>query len=343
MPGLRFCFASELKALTILPGFRAEVDYAAVSDFLALSYIPDPETIYRGVSRLEPGQSIRATRSGVQLRRYWEPQFEPEPQRDFDASIEEIRGLAKDAVERRLMSDVPLGAFLSGGVDSSAVVGLMASSAPDRVKTFSIGFTDKQFDELRFARMAVERNQTEHHEQVVSPSIEEAFEALVSHFDEPFGDDSAVPMLYLSRMTRQHVTVALCGDGADELFGGYRRYYFGVLEERLRRKFPEFFRRSVIRAGGKCYPKFDFLPRVFRAKTLLTNLSQNLADSYFTSMSAFRDMTLQELLSAQARRESGGDSPRNASGRASDAGLIWTLCRKCRPLIWRRIFRETSW
>ena len=139
MPGLRFCFASELKALTILPGFRAEVGPClAVSDFLALSYIPDPETICRCVSRLEPGQSIRATRSGVQLRRYWEPQFEPEPQRDFDASIEEIRGLAKDAVERRLMSDVPLGAFLSGGVDSSAVVGLMASSAPDRVKTFRL-------------------------------------------------------------------------------------------------------------------------------------------------------------------------------------------------------------
>jgi len=141
-----------------------------------------------------------------------------------------------------MISDVPLGGFLSGGVDSSTVVAYMSQRAPDRVKTFSIGFTSKKFDELEFARLVVDRYQTDHREEVVSPEIHEVLDTLVEHFDEPFGDSSAIPMLYLSRMTRKHVTVALCGDGADELFGGYRRYFYGVLEERLRQRFPGWFR-----------------------------------------------------------------------------------------------------
>jgi asparagine synthase (glutamine-hydrolysing) len=309
-PGLRFCFGSELKALCAIPGFATRIHAPAVADFLALSYVPDPQTIFRDIYKLPPAHSLLVTREGKHLRRYWQPQFQRDRAIRHDDAIEEIRTLAADAVERRMISDVPLGAFLSGGVDSSAVVGLMARKAPGRVKTFSIGFTTKQFDETWYADLAAQHNRTDHHVETVTPSVHEAVEILAEHFDEPFADSSAIPMLYLSRMTRQHVTVALSGDGADELFGGYRRYFFGVLEEKLRRKFPGWFRRSVIRTGAHCYPKLDFMPQVFRAKTLLTNLAQELGDAYFTSMTAFRDESLDSVLSPEMRRMLHGYSPR---------------------------------
>jgi len=309
-PGMRFCFASELKAMTALPGFEPKLNQRAVADFLALSYVPDPDTIYQNIYKLRPGHSLSVTPAGASVRKYWEPQFAAEPAVHFDQAVEQIRQLGKDAVERRMISDVPLGAFLSGGVDSSAVVGLMAASARSRVKTFSIGFTDRRFDELKYARVAAEHNGTEHYEEVVCPSVHETLDTLAEYFDEPFGDSSAIPMLYLSRMTRKHVTVALSGDGADEIFGGYRRYYFGVLEEGLRQRFPAWFQRSVIKIGARYYPKFDYLPQVFRAKTLLTNLAQDLANSYFTSMSTFRDGGLERVLAPEIRESIRGYSPR---------------------------------
>jgi asparagine synthase (glutamine-hydrolysing) len=308
--GTRFCFASELKALSVVPGFRASVSPRSVANFLALSYVPDPDTIYQDACKLPPAHSLTVTESGLRLRRYWTPNLSAEPDGNFDTAVEEIRALASDAVQRRMISDVPLGAFLSGGVDSTAVVGLMAERAPGQVKTFSIGFTDRRFDELRYARIAAERHGTEHHEQIVTPSVHEVLQTLVEHFDEPFGDASAIPTLYLARMTRQYVTVALGGDGADELFGGYRRYFYGALEERLRSRVPQWFRQSVIRIGAKYYPKFDYLPQVFRAKTLLQNLTQELGDSYFNSMTTFRDGGLQALLSPRMRAELAGYSPR---------------------------------
>src|ERR1019366_4522438 len=312
--GTRFCFASELKGLTALPGFDAAVNPRSVADFLAFSYVPDPDTIYQDVFKLMPAHSLTVTESGVRRRRYWQPSFAIDPDLRFDDVVEEIRSLAADAVERRMISDVPLGAFLSGGVDSSAVVAFMASQSPERVKTFSIGFTNKTWDELPFARMVVQRYGTEHHEQVVSPSIHEVLDTLVEHYDEPFADSSAIPMLYLARMTRKHVTVSLCGDGADELFGGYRRYFYGVVEESVRARFPEWFRRSVIGAAGRLYPKFDYLPQIFRAKTLLTNVAQEIGDAYFTSMTAFRDETLDAVLSRELRGALGDYSPRRQYG-----------------------------
>ncbi len=308
--GTRFCFASELKCLAALPGFDDSVDLESIADFLTLSYVPDPQTIYRNVRKLEPGHCLSVTYSAVRLRRYWEPKFEPDASRQPEDAVEELRALAADAVDRRMISDVPLGAFLSGGVDSSGVVALMAQRAPDRVKTFSIGFHDKKYDELRYANMMVDRYKTDHRERIVTPDIREIFDKVVQHYDEPFADSSAIPMLYLSRMTREHVTVALSGDGADELFGGYRLYYYGVVEERLRRRLPGWFRGSVVRWAGRLYPKFDYLPQIFRAKTVLTNLSYDLADAHFNSRSAFPDAMLARLLSPDARRRMDGYHPR---------------------------------
>ena len=309
--GARFAFASELKALAAMPGFDDAVDPESVADFLMLSYIPDPQSIYKSVSKLEAGHSLTVDDNGVRTRRYWTPKFEPDSSRKLDDAVEELRALAADAVERRMISEVPLGAFLSGGVDSSAVVAYMAQQAPDRVKTFSIGFREKKYDELGFARLVVDRYKTDHHERVVTPEIHEMFDVLVRHYDEPFADSSAIPTLYLSRMTREHVTVALSGDGADEIFGGYRLYGLGVVEERVRRKMPDWFRHSVVRLAGRSYPKLDFLPRMFRAKTTLINLSVDLADAHFNSRAAFRDAMLDRLLSPELKRQLRGYRPRD--------------------------------
>jgi asparagine synthase (glutamine-hydrolysing) len=308
--GTRFCFASELSALAALPGFRGTLNEQSAADFLAFSYVPEPRTIYEGVFKLEPGHTLTVTRQGLRKRKYWDPAFEaPNGDRLQDA-VEHVRCLAEDAVERRMLSEVPLGAFLSGGVDSSFVVAAMARKAPG-VKTFTIGFRNHDYDERTAARSVVSHCGTEHHEQVVEPSPR-ILSTLVTRFDEPFGDSSAIPTLYLARMTRQHVTVALSGDGADEVFGGYRRYYFGVLEERLRDLFPSWLRRSAIRLAGRYYPKLDFAPQVFRAKTLLTNLSDELANSYFTSMSVFRDRSLGAVLAQELRRSINGYTPRQS-------------------------------
>lgn len=312
VPGFRLCFGSELKALTMLPGFPNEVNEQKLAEFLAFSYVPQPGTIYRNVSQVPAAHTLTLTAEGVRLRRYWTPRFGIDEKANFEEKVEELRALAADSVKRRMMSDVPLGAFLSGGVDSSAAVGFMATEASERVKTFSIGFTKREFDELEFARLVAARYQTDHHEEVVSPSIQEVLGTLVKHYDEPFGDASAIPTLYLSRMTRKHVTVALSGDGADELFGGYRRYYYGALEERLRRKFPGWFRESVFRFAGRYYPKFDYLPQIFRARTLLGNLSLDIADAYYTSMTAFRDEALDRVLAPEVKRALNGYSPRES-------------------------------
>jgi asparagine synthase (glutamine-hydrolysing) len=306
----RFCFASELKALATLPGFDGEVNWKSVVDFLSLSYVPEPQSIYRGIEKLPPAHSLLVTRSDYSLRRYWQPAFSPDAHLHFESAVQQVHELAIDCVKRRMIADVPLGAFLSGGVDSATAVGIMAGAATGPVKTFSIGFSDKRFDELEYARAVARRYATDHAEEVVTPSIHEMLGTLVRHFDEPFADSSAVPTLYLARMTRRHVTVALCGDGADELFAGYRRHRHAVAEERVRSLVPGWFRHSVFGLAGEYYPKFDYLPRIFRAKTVLSNLSRELADAYFTSRSTFRDTGLVNLLSDEARQAVGDYSPR---------------------------------
>lgn len=308
--GFRLAFASELKAITALPGFTPRISSRGVTDFLSFGYIPDPETIYSDVFKLQPGHSLKLDARGHHLRKYWEPRFVSGEEPSFDDALEEIAALAKDSVKRRMVSDVPIGGFLSGGVDSSAVVAFMAMQAPDRIKTFSIGFTSKKFDELEYARLVVDRYKTDHYEQVVTPSIDEVLEVLANHFDEPFGDASAIPTLYLSRMTRQHVTVALSGDGADEIFAGYRRYHHGAVEERLRRKFPDWIRKGFFRIAGEYYPKLDFMPQVFRAKTVLTNMALEIGDACFNSLSHFRDDGLNAVLSPDLRQDLGDYTPR---------------------------------
>jgi len=217
-------FSSEIQALYGLPDLTRELDDIALDLFLTYGYIPSPHTIYRQIRKLPPAHVLTFTERELSIVRYWRPDFQHRWPHDYEAAKQELARLLEEAVRLRLVSDVPLGAFLSGGVDSSTVVALMSRLSSRPVKTFSIGFPHGGYNELPHARTVAKRYGTEHFEFVIEPKAMEVIPAIVRHYGEPFGDSSALPTWYLSEMTRQHVTVALNGDGGDELFGGYPWY-----------------------------------------------------------------------------------------------------------------------
>jgi asparagine synthase (glutamine-hydrolysing) len=232
-----FGFASEVKALRADPRVPHERDVAALPLYLTYGYVPTPGTFYRGIRALPPGHTLVVTESAAEgPRPYWTVRFKDGPPLDDREAEERFRTLLHRAVEKRMVADVPLGAFLSGGLDSSAVVAFMAQAAGSRVKTFTIGFAGgREYDEREHARVVADRFGTEHTEFVVEPKALDLIDRLVWHHDGPFGDSSAIPTFLLSELTRGHVTVALSGDGGDEVFAGYLRLYGGVLSERIPR------------------------------------------------------------------------------------------------------------
>ena len=243
-------FASELRSLLALPAFPREVDERAVREYLALGYVPDPSCIFKGVHKLPPGHVLTwSAERGVETRRYWTPVRPEVPVTDEREVVEELRRLLADAVGSHLESDVPLGAFLSGGIDSSTVVAQMKQLSSTRVDTFSIGFEDPAFNEAPHAASVARALGTRHTELIVRPDADALVEQVVRTYDEPFGDSSALPTLLVSQLARRHVTVALSGDGGDELFGGYTRY----AELEGRRQLPGV-ARAVARAVGVRLP-----------------------------------------------------------------------------------------
>jgi asparagine synthase (glutamine-hydrolysing) len=238
-----FVFASEIKGVLAHPGVRCALDERALSAYLTFGYVPTPHTFFAGIKSVPPAHTLTVTPGGEpRLERYWRLEvagLDGAPEM-LDLSLEEagreVRAHLERAIRRRLISDVPLGAFLSGGIDSSAVVALMAAMMGEPVKTFTIGFEDRDgFDERPFARVVAERVGTEHHEEVVHPEAVDLVERLVWHHDQPFGDSSAIPTYMLNQVARRTVTVSLSGDGGDELFGGYERFAAGLAVDRLLR------------------------------------------------------------------------------------------------------------
>lgn len=219
-----FYFASEIQALYEIPEISKEIDDDAIDLYLTYSYIPSPYSIYRAIRKLPPAHYLRFNADGLTVGRYWRPDYSRKIRIDYEEAKQELVRILSRSVELRLISDVPLGAFLSGGIDSSAVVALMSRFSSQPVKTFSIGFPDKEYNELAYARQVAERFRTEHHEFMVEPNHLDVLFEIVRHYGEPYGDSSALPTWYLSRITRKYVTVALNGDGGDELFGGYAWY-----------------------------------------------------------------------------------------------------------------------
>jgi asparagine synthase (glutamine-hydrolysing) len=293
-------FGSEIKALLAYPGLDRSLDLQAVSDFLSLLFIPAPKSIFQHVRKLPAAHYLVAGRRGVSVHRYWDVSFaatEPPPSRP----AERLAEILHEAVRIRLRSDVPLGAFLSGGLDSSAVVGFMSRELKTPVVTSSIGFSEAAFNELPYAREVAGRFQTNHHEHMVAPDALEVLERLVWHYDEPFGDSSAVPTYYVSKLARTHVTVALSGDGGDENFAGYRRYRFDVRENAVRNMVPASLRRPVFGLVGALYPKADYLPQIFRGKAFISNVARTPWEAYFYSMSCIHEEDVLQLLSGDTR------------------------------------------
>ena len=297
--GKRVLFGSEMKAIVQMPGISRELDPQAISDYFSLLYIPAPKSIFKSIRKLQPGHYAVFSERGVRVVEYWDINFErfsEFPQKEWEERIVEK---LREAVAFRLISDVPLGAFLSGGIDSSAVVALMKTLVQDPIVTASIGFEEKEFNELEYARVVASKFHTNHYEHIVRPDALQVTERLVWHYDEPFADSSAIPTYYVSQLARNHVTVALSGDGGDELFAGYRRYFFDRRENQIRGFFPAAFRRNVFGTLASFYPKADWAPRVFRGKATLQNLSCSHIEGYFRSVSAVNPEIKHELLSQE--------------------------------------------
>ncbi len=300
--GSKIAFASELKAILEVPGVPREIEPEAVSDYFSFLYVPAPKTIFKNIRKVLPGHYLVISDRGIRDTEYWDLSFAHSSQLTEQEWCDRLLDTYQEAVRIRLMSEVPLGAFLSGGVDSSSVVALMAGATKGPVTTCSIGFEEEKFNELGYAREIASRFDTRHYEHVVRPDALGVLEKLVWHYDEPFADSSAVPTYYVSKAAREHVTVALAGDGGDENFAGYRRYYFDHRENMVRGLLPHGIRRPVFGALAGLYPKADWAPRIFRGKATFQNLARSPIEAYFRSVSAVQVEVKEGLLDGDLRR-----------------------------------------
>ena len=279
-------FGSELKSLLQHPSMRREINPQAIDAYLTWGYVPDPLSILKGIRKLPPGHYLTFANGRVDVTCYWDFRYEPvqgETSRRAEDYLEELRSLLSESVRLRLIADVPLGAFLSGGIDSSTIVGLMAREMSQPVKTFSIGFNEDSYNELKYARIAARHFGTDHHEFVVTPDLCQIVDDLAWFLDEPFADSSAIPTYMVSKLAREHVKVVLSGDGGDELFAGYTRY---VIDQR-RSGFaglPRFVRHGLMA------PLSRHLPHGARGRNFLHNVALDSLDRYLDSISIFTEL-----------------------------------------------------
>ena len=291
LPDGHLIAGSELKSLLAHGALAREIDPQAVEEYFALGYVPEPRTIFSGAAKLPPGHSLTARR-GTPLaapHQYWDVEFAASSTLSAeDASAELIERL-RESVRLRMISEVPLGAFLSGGVDSSAVVAMMAGISETPVSTCSISFADSQYDESKYAQRVAQLYHTRHHVERVESDDFGLIDLLARMYDEPYADSSAIPTYRVCELARKHVTVALSGDGGDESLAGYRRYRLHMMEERMRQPLPLSLRRPVFGLLGRVYPKADWAPRAFRGKTTLQALARDSVQAYFHSISILRD------------------------------------------------------
>ncbi len=304
--GRRLVFGSEIKALWKAGGLSQEMDLEALSDYFSYQYVPAPKTIYRSVRKLRPAHYLVVDKNGIRETPYWDIQFNHTRERSEAEWCEEFLAEYRASVKARLVSDVPLGAFLSGGIDSSSVVALMNEFQPP-VTTCSIGFTEESYDEAGDARKFAETLGAKHHEKIVEPHAIDLISKLAWHYDEPFADSSAVPTYYVSQEARRHVTVALSGDGGDENFAGYRRYKLTMREDQLRSYVPAGVRQTVFGPLGELYPKMDWAPRMFRAKSTFQSLARtSTVEGYFNGISCCPPALKKQLLTGDIQKQLNG-------------------------------------
>ncbi len=292
-------FASELKALLVHPEVKPVLNDQAIEDYFALGYVPEPKSIFTGIHKLSPGYLLQTQYDQplAKPQQYWNVRFDRPVSGSETELVDELQQQLKQATAERMLAEVPLGAFLSGGVDSSAVVALMAELSQEPVNTCSIGFDEAGFDESEYARQVAQRYHTQHHSKIVSTSDYDLLDRLVSVYDEPFADSSAIPTYRVCQLAREKVTVALSGDGADEMLAGYRRHRWHMNEERMRSFMPLSLRQAIFGPLGSLYPKLDWAPRVFRGKTTFQALARESSAAYLHTVSITSKAMRQRLFS----------------------------------------------
>ncbi|MFN0303285.1 MAG: XrtA/PEP-CTERM system amidotransferase [Burkholderiales bacterium] len=308
LPDGHLLFGSELKSLMAHGGLAQQIDPFAVEEYFALGYVPEPRTIFSTALKLPPSTTL-TVRRGQPLpspREYWDVRFTGDASIGPEQAQTELLERIRESVQLRMISDVPLGAFLSGGVDSSAVVMAMAGLSSKPVNTCSIAFADPTFDESRYALQVAERYRTRHFVNRAESDDFDLIDTLASTYDEPYADSSAMPTYRVCQLARRHVKVVLSGDGGDESLAGYRRYKLHVMEETLRRPLPLALRRPVFGLLGRVYPKADWAPRIFRGKTTLQALARDSVEGYFNSVSVLRDELRSQLYSNGFKARLGG-------------------------------------
>lgn len=306
--GGRLLFASELKGILTHPDVTRELEPRSIEDYFAYGYVPDPRTILKDVYKLPPAHVLIVKRGDVrpEPKSYWDITFAASGMVDPGSAQTELIERLREAVSIRMMADVPLGAFLSGGVDSSAVVSLMAGMSSDPVNTCSISFGEPQFDESTYAGKVARRYGTRHRVERVESGDFSLVDRLAGIYDEPFADSSAMPTYRVCELARKHVTVALSGDGGDEVLAGYRRYRWHLYEERLRGLVPYQVRRPLFGTLAGIYPKADWAPKMLRAKATFEALAMDSVEGYFHSVSILGDRLRSRLFSPRMRRALGG-------------------------------------
>jgi asparagine synthase (glutamine-hydrolysing) len=308
LPDGQLLFGSELKSLLAHGALDRSIDQCAVEEYFALGYVPEPRTIFQAARKLPPASTLLVKRGQPVSDpvQYWDVRFTADAALSATDAQAELLDRLRESVRLRLISEVPLGAFLSGGVDSSAVVATMAGLSADPVNTCSIAFADPNYDESAYALEVARRYRTRHFVDKVQSEDFELVDTLAGLYDEPFADSSALPTYRVCQLARRHVTVALSGDGGDESFGGYRRYKLHLMEEKLRQQLPLALRRPVFGLLGRVYPKADWAPRVLRGKTTFQALARDSVEGYFHSMSVLRDELRGRLYSNGFKAKLGG-------------------------------------
>ena len=299
LPDGTFVFGSELKALKVHDRLPREIDPTTVEEYFAFGYVPEPKTIYKGVYKLPPGHhlTVRRGQRAVEPREYWDVGFTRHEHASERAAGEELMARLQEAVKIRMIAEVPLGAFLSGGVDSSAVVAMMAGVSQDPVNTCSISFGDPKFNESHYAEMVANQYHTAHRVEQVDPEDFSLIDQLAGLYDEPYADSSALPTYRVCELAKKQVTVVLSGDGGDENLAGYRRYRWHTYEERMRSLLPAGLRQPLFGLLGRVYPKADWAPKIFRAKSTFEAMARDSLEGYLHSVSILSNRMRSDLFS----------------------------------------------
>ena len=306
-------FGSELKSLLAYDDgqggvMKREIDPLAVEEYFALGYVAEPRCIFKQARKLAPGHSLSLRRGQpmAEPKEFWDVRFTLDNPISLEDANAELLERLKESVRLRMIAEVPLGAFLSGGVDSSAVVATMAGLSDGPVNTCSIAFDDPAFNESAFAQIVADRYKTNHRVETVRSDDFDLIDLLARLYDEPYADSSAIPTYRVCQLARKHVTVALSGDGGDESFGGYRRYRMHLMEERMRSALPAGLRKPLFGALGRLYPKADWAPRMFRAKTTFQGMARSSVQAYFHSVSILRGPMREQLFSDKFKSDLAG-------------------------------------